>query len=125
MLTKWQQAVKRSSAIKSAKIPWRKPDFEKISPEKLITSVGRGLKVLLPRIEALRRELEPLQTAYIRLTGKKHEAQLLLTDVKFIPTGISSRRSNYVSPKSPQQTVDEMTSRERKALREALDALEK
>jgi len=115
--SKWKKSVKRTLSAKSP--GYRKPDLEIISPEKLIHASKHGMKVLLPRIKLLREQLEPLQTAYIRLTGKKHFAELASTEVQFIPEGASSRNPKRI--KTITEQVEEMSPQQMDALLKSLE----
>ena len=65
----------------------------KIDYRKQHLAALRGMAKLKPRIEELRKQLEPLQDAYLRLLAKKQKAEYELAPVTQIPIGMNGKKA--------------------------------
>ena len=88
-----------------------------------VNATRRGILQLLPRIKALRSQLEPLDRAMLSLYNTKYDAERHLVAVKKLPPIVTpKKRGHKVATKSIVDQVAEMTADEKADLIAKLEA---
>ena len=67
-----------------------------MTPEKVIKVADKGMRNLHPRIVKLREESYKLEVAYNKLWAVKYQAQLKITPVQIITSGIRSKKLSQI-----------------------------
>ncbi len=88
---------------------------------KRLRAVKRGMKVLSERITRVREGIYPAEKAFVALAGVKHALEVELTEVQYIPTGMT-REKLKKEQKTLDDKIENLSEAEAEAMMEELQA---